>query len=112
VIVREFVVAEGREQEFLQVFGPDGSWPALLMTVDGYRGSENFLWSAAERRYRVFDRWSSHRAFEGFRRQRQQEYEEFMRLMVANGLMERETVLGSFYESDSGFEEGTGLVPA
>jgi heme-degrading monooxygenase HmoA len=78
VIVREFVVAEGREQEFLQVFGPGGSGPALLMTVDGYRGSESFLWSAAERRYRVFDRWSSHRAFEGFRRQRQQEYESFM----------------------------------
>ena len=35
MIVREFVVAEGKEQEFLQVFGPDGSWPALLMTVDG-----------------------------------------------------------------------------
>jgi heme-degrading monooxygenase HmoA len=117
VIVREFVVAEGKEQEFLQEFGPDGSWPALLMTVDGYRGSESFLWSAAERRYRVFDRWSSHRAFEGFRRQRQQEYESFMQRMLADGLIEKELVLGSFYESDSdsddpGFEDGTGLVPA
>ncbi len=36
-----------------------------------------------------------------------------MRLMVADGLIERETVLGSFYEKDEpGFEEGTGLVPA
>jgi heme-degrading monooxygenase HmoA len=112
VIVREFVVAEGKEQDFLQVFGPDGSWPALLMTGDGYRGSESFLWSAAERRYRVFDRWSSHRAFEGFRRQKQPEYESFMQRMLANGLIEREMVLGSFYEDDPGFEEGTGLVPA
>jgi heme-degrading monooxygenase HmoA len=115
VIVREFVLAEGKEQEFLQVFGPDGSWPALLMTVDGYRGSEGFLWSAAERRYRVFDRWSSHWAFEGFRRQRQQEYESFMQRMLADGLIEKELLLGSFYEKDSGdtgFEDGTGLVPA
>jgi heme-degrading monooxygenase HmoA len=112
VIVREFVVTEGREQQFLQVFGPDGSWPALLMTVDGYLGSESFLWSAAERRYRVFDRWTSHRAFENFRRQRQQEYESFMQRMLADGLIEKELLLGSFYESDSGFEDGTGLVPA
>jgi heme-degrading monooxygenase HmoA len=112
VIVREFVVAEGREQEFLQVFRPGGSWPALLESSGGYLGSESFPWSEPERRYRVFDRWSSHRAFEGFRRQRQQEYEGFMRLLVADGLIGRETVLGSFYESDSGFEEGTGLVPA
>ena len=113
MIVREFVVAEGREQDFLQVFRPGGSWPALLESSDGYLGSESFPWSEAQRRYRVFDRWSSHRAFEGFRRQRQQEYESFMRLIVANGLIERETVLGSFYEKDDpGFEEGTGLVPA
>ena len=95
MIVREFVVAEGKEHEFLQVFGPDGSWPALLLTADGYRGSESFLWSAAERRYRVFDRWSSHRAFEGFRRQKQQEYENFMRQITADGLIEREMVLAS-----------------
>jgi heme-degrading monooxygenase HmoA len=115
VIVREFIVAEGRERDFLRVFGPGGSWPALLETSDGFLGSESFPWSEAERRYRVFDRWSSHRAFEGFRRQRQQEYESFMRRMTADGLIERETVLGSFYEKDSGdpgFEEGTGLVPA
>lgn len=115
MIVREFVVTEGKEQKFLQVFRPGGSWPALLESSDGYLGSESFPWSAAERRYRVFDRWMSHRAFEGFRRQRQPEYESFMRLIVADGLIEREVVLGSFYEKDSGdpgFEEGTGLVPA
>jgi heme-degrading monooxygenase HmoA len=115
VIVREFVVAEGREQQFLQVFRHGGSWAALLMTADGYRGSECFPWSETERLYRVFDRWSSHRAFEGFRRQGQQEYESFMRLLLADGLIEKETVLGSFYEQDTddpGFEEGTGLVPA
>lgn len=115
MIVREFVVTEGKEQQFLQVFRPGGSWPALLESSEGYLGSESFPWSAAERRYRVFDRWTSHQAFEGFRRQRQQEYESFMRLVTVEGLIEHETVLGSFYEEDSGdrgFEEGTGLVPA
>ena len=115
MIVREFVVAEGKEQEFLQVFRPGGSWPALLESSEGFLGSESFPWSEAERRYRVFDRWLSHRSFEGFRRHRQQEYENFMRLITADGLIEREMVLGSFYEKDSGdpgFEEGTGLVPA
>lgn len=115
MIVREFVVAEGKEQEFLQVFGPGGSWPALLESSGGYLESKCFPWSEAERRYRVLDRWSSHRAFESFRRQRQQQYENFMRLITADGLIEREMVLGSFYEKDSGdpgFEDGTGLVPA
>jgi len=38
-----------------------------------------------------------------------------MQRMLADGLIEKELLLGSFYESDSddpGFEDGTGLVPA
>jgi hypothetical protein len=54
--------------------------------------------SQAERRYRVLDRWASHQSFESFREGNQIEYERFSRLIASEGLVERETVLGSFYE--------------
>jgi hypothetical protein len=66
----------------------------------------------AGRCYKVFDFWRSHEEFEGFRRERQQEIERFSLLLAAEEIVKRETVLGSFYQDDSGWDEGTGLVSA
>ncbi len=112
MIVREFVISEGRERDFEKVFGSDGIWPELLRWSAEYLGTEFRLESKAGRRYKVFDYWQSHEDFESFRKQHQQQYEKFSQLIASDGLVLRETVLGSFYRNESDFDEGTGLVPA
>jgi hypothetical protein len=112
VIVREFVVAEGREEDFRKIFGPEGIWFELLRRSAEYLGTDCRLEAEAERRFRVLDYWLSHESFEDFRRQYQQEYEKFSRLIASEGLVERETLLGSFYRGDSDFDEGIDLVPS
>lgn len=112
LLIREFVAAEGREEVFEKVYGPDGIWSELLRLSPQYLGSELREQSKAERRYRVFDYWRSHKDFEFFREYHRQAYEKFSLWIQSEKLIERETVLGSFYESGSDFDEGTGLVPA
>jgi hypothetical protein len=112
VIVREFVVAEGREEDFKKVFGPEGIWSELLCRSAEYLGTDCRLEAETERRFRVLDYWLSHESFEDFRRQYRLEYEKFSRLIAIEGLVERETLLGSFYRGDSDFDEGIDLVPS
>ncbi|MGZ4842551.1 MAG: hypothetical protein ACXV5J_12450 [Candidatus Angelobacter sp.] len=110
--MREFVVAEGREEDFKKVFGPEGIWFELLRRSAEYLGTDCRLEAQAERRYRVLDYWQSHESFEDFRRQYQLEYEKFSRLIASEDLVERETLLGSFYSGRSDFDEGIDLVPS
>jgi hypothetical protein len=110
VIVRELVVAEGREEDFRKIFGPEGIWSELLRCSAEYLGTD--CRPEAERRFRVTDYWLSHESFEDFRRRYQLEYEKFSRLIASEGLMERETLLGSFYRGESDFDEGIDLVPS
>ena len=112
MIVREFVVAEGREEDFKKIFGPDGIWSELLRRSAEYLGTDCRLEAEAERRFRVTDCWLSHESFEDFRRQYQLEYEKFSRLIASENLVERETLLGSFYGGGSDFDEGIDLVPS
>jgi hypothetical protein len=110
VIVRELVVAEGREEDFRKIFGPEGIWSELLRRSAEYLGTD--CRPEAERRFRVTDYWLSHESFEDFRRRYQLDYEKFSRLIASEGLVERETLLGSFYRGDSDFDEGIDLVPS
>jgi len=111
-VVREFVVAEGRERDFQKIYGPNGIWPELLRRSEEYLGTDWKLESETERRYRVFDCWRSHWGFESFRAWYQREYERFNRLIASEHLLERETFLGSFYKGDSDSGEGSLLAPA
>jgi heme-degrading monooxygenase HmoA len=113
-VVREFAVVDERERDFEKVFGRDGIWSELLRQSPGYIGSALRIELGFEsgRCYKVFDFWRSHEEFEGFRRERQQEIERFSLLLAAEEIVKRETVLGSFYQDDSGWDEGTGLVSA
>jgi len=97
-VVREFVVHEGRERDFETVFGRDGIWAELLRRSQEFVETDCKPELETDRRYRVTDRWYSHQGFESFREEYQQEYEKFSRLILNEGLVERETVLGSFYE--------------
>ena len=112
MIVREFVVAEGREEDFKRIFGPEGIWSELLRRSAEYVGTDCRLEAEIERRYRVLDYWLSHEGFESFRGQYQLEYEKFSRLIASEGLVEWETLLGSFYRGESDFDEGIDLVPS
>ena len=75
----------------------------------GYIGSELRCESPAEGRYRVLDFWSSHRQFEVFREKFAAEYEKFNQLVSAEGLVQRQEVVGTYYEGGS---DGDDLVPA
>jgi len=111
-VVREFVAAEGREEDFKKVFGAEGIWSELLRRSAEYLGTDCRLEEQAERRFRVTDYWLSHESFEDFRRRYQLEYEKFSRLIASENLVERETLLGSFYRGGSDFDEGIDLVPS
>jgi len=111
VIVREFVVTEGRQEDFRKIFGPEGIWFDLLRRSGEYLGTDCRLEAETERRYRVMDYWLSHEGFEEFRKAYQLEYEKFRQLVANEGLIERETLLGSFYGGGSDFDEGIDLVP-
>ena len=107
-MVRGFVVDEGRERDFEEVFSRGGIWQELLGGSPGYlKSSLRMELSRGQRRYKVFDYWRSHQDFERCRSERQEEIERFSLLLASEGMVRRETVLGSFYEE--GPEEG-GLV--
>ncbi len=106
MIVRELVAGEGREDDLARLYGPEGIWTELLRTSPGYLHSECHVHSKAERQFRVLDYWWSHETFESFRRERQADCEKFSLLVHSEGVVERETVLGAFYEDESGPEEG------
>jgi heme-degrading monooxygenase HmoA len=102
VIVWEFRAKAGHEEEFERVYGPEGKWAQLFAHGEGYLGTE-LLGDVADRgRYVTIDRWTSHAAFEAFRRQWSDEYRALDRRCEA--LRAEETALGSF----AGLEPGRG----
>lgn len=96
-MVREFRVVERREQDFEEVFRRESIWEELLRRSLGFLKSELYRDSDERSRYEVFDYWRSHEDFEDCRQERQQEIERFRSLFL-DGLIERETFLGGFYE--------------
>ena len=100
---------DGRQGDLEVVFQRDGVWGELLRHAPGYIATEVECESRAERRYRVRDFWSWHRYFEGFRERFAAEYEAFERLLVSDGLVEREQFVGAYYEKEAG--NGEELVP-
>jgi hypothetical protein len=113
VIVREFWVIAGRENDFERAFRPCEVWVEFLRQSEQYLGTELRLESQEQMRYWIFDYWKSHWGFEDFRSTHQREYEQFNRTVLAE-LVQREAFVGSFYETDPGTdsEEGTDLVPS
>jgi heme-degrading monooxygenase HmoA len=113
-VARGFKVTQGREVEFEKVYGQDGSWQQVLGNAEGFLLTELRYESVVERRYTSFDHWRSHKEFEAFREEQQSRLEEFQQQVAEQGLIESETLLGSFYLEQDGpdFDEGSGLVPA
>lgn len=79
----------------------------MLRSSAGYRSSE---WKLETRtKYRLEDVWRSHLDFEKFRSLAAEELAVFAERLMGDGIVEREEVLGSFYEDEPG-EEGDDLV--
>ena len=103
-------MTERRARDFEEAFGPEGIWVALLNRSDGYLTTE--VGCEPDSRYRVTDYWNSHVGFEAFRQRFATDVERFSRLLLAEGVVESETLLGSFYEDLPGADNGDDLVPA
>jgi hypothetical protein len=91
------------------VFGPAGIWNGLVRRTEGFIRSEVICEAPDERRYRVRDFWTSHFEFEFFRRRFQAEYGKFDQWLLADGLVEKQQLVGAYYEDDSSGDE---LIPA
>jgi hypothetical protein len=58
--------------------------------------------SPEERRYRIRDFWSSHIWFEVFRERFAAECDKFNLLIVNDGLVEKQELVGTYYETGDG----------
>jgi hypothetical protein len=106
------VVKTGHEREFEQIYGRDGLWCNLLRFVQsGYRGCE--LIARRPQLLELWDYWTSHLEFEAFRGRQQRSVQTFQAWVNSLELIEREEVLGMFYQGDRGpdADDETGLVP-
>ena len=93
-----------------KIFGSSGIWSELLSRAEGYLGSELVLESKVERLYAAFDYWTSHVDFGAFRATHRAECDRFVQLVAFEGLLQKETFLGSYYEE--GPDDETDIVPA
>lgn len=100
---------DGRQADLEVVLERNGIWTEFLRRAPGYVGTDVECESQAERRYRVRDFWSWHRYFELFRERFAAECEKFERLLVSDGVVEREQFVGAYYEKEAG--DGDELVP-
>lgn len=94
VILWEFRVRRGHEQEFERAYGPRGFWAELFRRGEGYMGTELLRDLSEPGRYFTIDRWGSQAAFESFRSRHLSEYEAIDRRCEA--MTESETQVGSF----------------
>jgi hypothetical protein len=107
-----FWVADGEQADFEELFGPSGSWQALVRCAEGYIDTAVSCESQIERRYRVFDYWVSHADFETFRERFAGRYRRLNELLLDEGLITRQWLVGTYYSANPDEAEGDALVPA
>jgi hypothetical protein len=109
VVDRRFWVGDERQADFEVVFGLGGIWKELLSRARGYLGT-GIERESPEGRYRVRDFWKSHVNFEVFREQFVVECEKFNRLILAEGLIQKQQLVGEYYLDEG--SDGDDLVSA
>ena len=100
VIVWEFRVRQAREAEFVQKYGPEGTWARFFRGAPdnmspGYIRTELVRDVAIDFRYLTLDYWKSEEEFRRFREQDLAGYERLDKEF--EGLTESETRLGAFW---------------
>jgi len=94
VIVWEFRVRQDREREFVEQYGPEGSWAQLFGRSGGYIRTELTRDVTDHLRFLTLDYWQTEEEFNDFRKRNLAEYQRLDKEF--EGLTEKETRLGSF----------------
>ena len=98
VIVWEFRVRQEKQKEFVEKYGPEGSWAQLFRRSGGYIRTELARDVADHFRFLTLDYWQTEADFDDFRKQHLAEYQRLDKEF--EGLTEKETRLGVFYKAD------------
>jgi heme-degrading monooxygenase HmoA len=106
LLIWEFHVRRGRENQFKIAYGPNGDWVQLFSKAQGFIRTELNHDLNHPRRYLTFDYWSSLQAYENFRQQHREQYTAIDQR--CEGLTETEVPLGSF-EIVAANSEGQGI---
>ena|SRR5579864_3720862 len=95
VIVWEFRIKTEKEAEFVEHYGPDGSWARFFRRSEAYLRTELVRDVADQERFLTLDYWRSQSEFKRFREQNLAEYERLDKQFER--LTGTETRLGSFW---------------
>ena len=83
-----------KENEFVQKYGPEGSWARFFKGSSGYIRTELVRDAIDHLRFLTLDYWQTEADFNDFRKQHLAEYESLDQEF--EGLTEQETRLGAF----------------
>jgi hypothetical protein len=75
VVLWEFEVKPGCEEQFEKVYGPGGDWDSLFRRDANHAGTYLFRDTVRPRVYLTADYWLSRRSYEEFREARQNDYQ-------------------------------------
>lgn len=98
VIVWEFRVRQEKEREFVEQYGPEGSWARFFRSSSGFIRTELVRDVADHLRFLTLDYWQTEEEFSDFRQRNLAEYQRLDKEL--EGLTENEKRLGSFYRVD------------
>ncbi|HEY1264710.1 MAG TPA: antibiotic biosynthesis monooxygenase [Terriglobales bacterium] len=94
MIVWEFHVREGMQQQFENVYGPDGDWARLFRQAAGYLETRLGRDATLNNRYLTLDFWASEQAFRNFEQEFAAQYKSLDR--KCEGMTVREKKIGGF----------------
>jgi heme-degrading monooxygenase HmoA len=97
VIVWEFRVPREKEREFVEQYGPEGSWARFFKGSSGYIRTELVRDVTDDLRFLTLDYWQTEEQFNRFQAQNMAEYERLDREFES--LTQTETRLGAFYRA-------------
>lgn len=95
VIVWEFQVKPGQEENFENIYGEDGSWSELFRNSTNYQGTKLIKDIGQAARYVTLDHWTSEFDFERFRKENKDAYEKIDK--SCESMTDTETLIGKFY---------------
>ena len=94
MIVWAFRVRQGKEQKFLELYGPEGFWTEFFRGSGSYIRTELARDVIDDRRFLTLDYWKSEEEFIEFHKQSLAGYERLDK--ECEELTEQETRLGAF----------------
>ena len=102
--VWEFVVPEDQRIAFERAYGPDGAWAHLFGRAPGFVEVQLLRSRDHAGRYLTIDRWQTAAAFENFKHNFAEAYQDLDRQL--EGLASSEVPVGSFDDMPRRADEG------